>query len=47
MEKILDMVNQKAQDALTTFQDTTNKELRRHRNNKMNSARNSTNTKVK
>jgi ElaB/YqjD/DUF883 family membrane-anchored ribosome-binding protein len=29
MEKILDMVNQKAQEALKKFQDTTNKNLKK------------------
>jgi hypothetical protein len=33
MEKILDMVNQKVQDALKKFQDTKIKNLRRHSNN--------------
>jgi hypothetical protein len=33
MGKILDMVNQKVQDALKKFQDTTEKNMRRHRNN--------------
>jgi cell division ATPase FtsA len=32
MEKILGMVNQNLQDALKKFQDTKNKEMRRHRN---------------
>jgi 5'-deoxynucleotidase YfbR-like HD superfamily hydrolase len=32
MEKILDMVNQNVQDTLKKFQDTKNKEQRRHRN---------------
>jgi uncharacterized Fe-S cluster-containing MiaB family protein len=32
MEKILDMVNKNVQDALKKFQDTKNKNTRRHRN---------------
>jgi hypothetical protein len=47
MDKILEMVNQNVQDALKKFQDTKNKDMRRHRNKRMNSDRTSINTKVK
>jgi hypothetical protein len=33
MEKLQDMANQKVQNAFKKYQDTTNKNLRRHKNN--------------
>jgi fatty acid/phospholipid biosynthesis enzyme len=50
MEKLQEMVKQKVQEELKKHQDTTNKKkknLRTHRNNKINSEGTSTNTKVK
>jgi hypothetical protein len=47
MEKLQDMVDHIVQDSLKNLQDTQIKNLRRHRNNLMNSERTSTNTKMK
>jgi hypothetical protein len=47
MEKILDKVNQKEQDALKKFQDTTNEELEKTQKQLNELREPSTNTKVK
>jgi DNA-binding protein YbaB len=47
MEKLQDMVNQKVQDALKKYQDTTNKKLEKTQAQLRELLKSSTNTKVK